>query len=191
MVLFGRGCITMEYYRPKTSSPALYVTLLAILTALTTIATIIIAIPFPTTTGFLNFGDTMVLLSGLVLGPLGGFVVGGFGSAMGDIALGYSHFAPITFIVKGCEGMVVGLICRKVRFSRRLTKRDIIGLLTASVVMLTGYFLAEIPLYGIAAAAAELLFTNSIQVTVGSVIAAITGPIVRAFISDYLWHPEM
>ncbi|TFG26805.1 hypothetical protein EU527_19285, partial [Candidatus Thorarchaeota archaeon] len=74
----ARGSIMMEYYRPKTPSPALYVTLLAILTSLTTIATIIIAIPFPTTSGFLNFGDTMVLLSGLILGPLGGFIAGGF-----------------------------------------------------------------------------------------------------------------
>jgi uncharacterized membrane protein len=181
----------MEYFRPKTSNPALYVTLLAVLTSLTTIATIIIVIPFPWTSGYLNFGDTMVMLSGMVLGPLGGFIAGGFGSAVGDITLGFSHFAPITLLVKGLEGMFVGIICRRAKFDRRLTRWDIVGLFIASITMLTGYFLAEMLLYGLAAALAELLLTNSIQVIVGSVIAAAAGPVVRGFISDYLWEPGM
>jgi uncharacterized membrane protein len=181
----------MEYFRPRTSSPALYMTLLAVMTALTTIATIIIAIPFPTTSGYLNFGDTMVMLSGLILGPLGGFMAGGFGSALGDITLGYFHFAPITLIVKGCEGMCVGIICHRVRFQSRLSRWDILGFLVASIVMLTGYFLGELPLYGLVPALEELLFTNSIQVIAGSVVTAIAGPAVRGFISKYLWEPRM
>jgi uncharacterized membrane protein len=179
----------MEYFRPKTSSPALYVTLLAVMTALTTVATIIIAIPFPTTSGYLNFGDTMVLLSGLILGPLGGFLAGGIGSAFGDIALGYFHFAPITLLVKGCEGMVVGLLSRRIRFNKWLTRWDIAGLLAGSVVMLTGYFIAEAPLYGLGPAVEELIFTNSLQVIVGSVVAAVAGPVVRRFLREYLWAP--
>jgi uncharacterized membrane protein len=181
----------MEYFRPKTSSPALYVALLAILASLTTIATIVIVIPFPSTSGYLNFGDTMVMLSGLVLGPLGGFMAGGFGSAVGDIALGYSYFAPITLIVKGCEGMFVGIFCRRVRFQNRLTRWDIVGFFVASIVMLTGYFLGELPLYGLGAALGELIFLNSFQVIVGSIVAAVVGPIVRGFLSDYLWEPSM
>lgn len=177
----------MEYFRPKTSSPALYVTLLAVMTALTTVATIIIVIPFPATSGYLNFGDAMVMLSGLVLGPLGGFLAGGIGSAFGDISLGFFHFAPITLLVKGCEGMVVGLLSRRVRFNKWLTRWDIAGLLAASVIMLTGYFIAETPLYGLGAAVEELIFTNSIQVIVGSVVAAVTGPVVRRFLREYLW----
>ncbi|NHJ14137.1 MAG: ECF transporter S component [Candidatus Thorarchaeota archaeon] len=160
------------------------------LTGLTTVATIIIAIPFPTSTGFLNFGDALVMLSGMLLGPAGGFLAGGIGSAMGDVALGYTHFAPITLVVKGSEGLIVGLFSTRVRGSKKLTLWDVVGLILSSLVMMCGYFLAEIPLVGYEAALAELLTLNWIQVTVGSIIAAIVGPTARGFLQDFLYAPE-
>jgi uncharacterized membrane protein len=160
------------------------------MTALTTVATIIIAIPFPTSTGFLNFGDTLVMLSGLLLGPLGGFIAGGVGSAMGDVALSYLHFAPITLVVKGCEGMMVGIFSHRVRASDRLTPTDVIGFVLAAVVMMSGYFLAEFFLFGFEVAMAELIALNWIQVTVGAIITAIVGPLVRGFLHDFLYEPQ-
>ena len=174
--------------------------LLAVLTALTTAATIIIAIPFPTSTGFLNFGDALVMLSGLLLGPLGGFFAGGVGSAMGDVALGYMHFAPITFVVKGCEGMIVGFASRKAGMINRLTKMDVAGLIVASLAMMFGYFIAEIFLFlfmeytflvALGAAFAELITLNWIQVTAGSIITALAGPVIRGFLRDYIFEPEV
>ncbi|MFW9799188.1 MAG: ECF transporter S component [Candidatus Thorarchaeota archaeon] len=176
----------MEYFIPRTSNTTVYVAFLAVLTALTTIATMVIAIPFPTSTGFLNFGDTLVMLSGLLLGPLGGFIAGGVGSAMGDVFLGYLHFAPITLVVKGCEGLAVGLFSRRAMKATRLTQWDIAGILVASFIMLTGYFLAEIPLVGLEAAMAELLFLNVFQVAAGSIVTILVGPVVRNFVRDYL-----
>ena len=173
--------------------------LLAVLTALTTAATIIIAIPFPTSTGFLNFGDALVMLSGLLLGPTGGFFAGGVGSAMGDIALGYLQFAPITFVVKGCEGMIVGLASRQVGMLNRLTKIDMAGLVTASLVMMLGYFIGEVFLFiflgnsllaALGIALAELTTLNWIQVTAGSIITALAGPPIRGFLRDYIYEVE-
>ncbi len=43
-------------------------TLLALLIALTTVATIIIQIPIPTTQGYINVGDAMVFTSALLFG---------------------------------------------------------------------------------------------------------------------------
>ncbi|TFG07216.1 ECF transporter S component [Candidatus Thorarchaeota archaeon] len=180
----------MEYFNPKTRSYSVYLSLVAILTGLTTVATIIIAIPFPTSTGFLNFGDAMVMLSGILLGPSGAFLAGGVGSAMGDIALGYVHFAPITLVVKGLEGLIVGLFSSRVRTSKTLKTWDIVGLILSSLAMLIGYFLAEVPLVGYEAALAELLTLNWIQVTVGSIIAALVGPITRGFLQESLYIPE-
>ncbi|MFW9845263.1 MAG: ECF transporter S component [Candidatus Thorarchaeota archaeon] len=177
----------MEFFEPKMRSNTIFVALLAVLTALTTIATVIIAIPFPTSTGFLNFGDVLVMLSGLLLGPAGGFIAGGVGSAMGDVVLGYIHFAPITLVVKGCEGLVVGAFCRRARAAELLTVWDIVGLVLASLVMMGGYFLAEIPLVGYGAALAELMTLNWIQVTVGSIVTAIVGPVARRFLRDTLY----
>ncbi|NHI84028.1 MAG: ECF transporter S component [Candidatus Thorarchaeota archaeon] len=180
----------MEYFKPKTRSYSVYLSLLAVLTALTTVATIIIAIPFPTSTGYLNFGDVLVMLSGLLLGPIGGFLAGGIGSAMGDVALGYIHFAPITLVVKGCEGLIVGLLSIRVRTSKTLTLYDVAGLILSSLIMLLGYFVAEVFLFGYAAALAELLTLNWIQVTVGSIITALIGPTTRGFLQQFLYTPE-
>ncbi len=52
----------------------------------------------------------MVMLSGLFLGPVGGFFAGGVGSAIADVAGGYTFYAPITLIAKGLEGMAVGML---------------------------------------------------------------------------------
>jgi uncharacterized membrane protein len=189
----------LELFRPKTQNTSLFVALLVVLTALTTAATIIIAIPFPTSTGFLNFGDALVMLSGLLLGPLGGFFAGGVGSAMGDVALGYIHFTPITFVVKGCEGMIVGFASRKAGMVNRLTKIDIAGLVAASLVMMLGYFTAEIFLFlflgssflvSLGIAFAELITLNWIQVTAGSIITALAGPVIRGFLRDYIYEAE-
>ncbi len=163
--------------------------LLAVLTALTTIATIVIVIPLPAT-GYLNFGDALVMLSGLMLGPLGGFIAGGVGSAMGDVVLGYVHFAPITLVVKGCEGLVMGLFSSRARSASLLTRWDVVGLAVSSLVMMTGYFLAEIPLYGYGAALAELLTANWLQVAVGSIVTVIVGPVARRFLQNTLYPSE-
>ena len=162
--------------------------LTGIMTALTTIATVLIVVPFPTSTGYLNFGDALVLVSGMILGPIGGFVAGGVGSATGDLLLGYTHFAPITLIVKGLEGLAIGFFARYSPKPSRLGVRDVIGLVLASAIMLSGYFLAEIPLVGFGPAIAELLTVNLFQVTAGSIVAALAGPRLRAYISSVIHY---
>ena len=118
-------------------TPTFYIVLLAIMTALTTVATIVFVIPIPLSTGFFNLGDALVMLSGVVLGPIGGLIAGGVGSAMGDVALGYIHFAPITLVVKGFEGFFVGLLSiRTVRSLNRMSKWDFAGVLIGAFVML-------------------------------------------------------
>ncbi len=178
-------------------SSTVQVALIAVFTALTTVATVIVSVPFPTSTGYLNFGDALVMLSGFLLGPTGGFIAGGFGSAMGDVALGYTHFAPITFLVKGCEGAVVGMFCKKTIMTARSTDRlargfrasasfratDLLGLVLAAMTMMIGYFLFEIPLYGFGAALAEAVTVNWIQVCVGVMVTLILGPSLRHYLN--------
>jgi hypothetical protein len=50
--------------------------------------------------------------------------------------------------------------------------------------MLTGYFVAETLLLGIGPAILELVGVNSIQVTVGVVVAAAVGPVVRNYLAQ-------
>ncbi len=172
-------------------SIALYISLLAIFTALTTVATIVFVVPIPSTSGFFNLGDALVMISGLLLGPVGGLVAGGVGSAMGDVALGYFGFAPFTLAIKGCEGLVVGLISRRSKGSRTPRPWDILAVILAATVMLVGYFVAEVFFLGLSPEAAfvELVAANSIQVSVGAVVTLLVGPMLRGFLREYV--PEI
>lgn len=136
----------------------------SMLMALTIVATILIKIPSPATKGYLNLGDTMVLLSGLMLGKKAGFLIGGIGSAIADILLGYTYYAPITLIVKGVEGFIAGYLMEKEFFKNRVFLITIIG----GLLMAVGYYIFQIPLYGLKAALISIP-GNIVQGLVGAV----------------------
>ncbi len=147
------------------------VALLAVLTALTTVLTMTISIPVPATQGYINLGDACVLLAGLLLGPLGG-VAGGLGSALADYGLGYMLYVPITFVVKGLEAAVAGVIFWVWKPVQRNEIRLLLALLAGSIVMVLGYLLAETFIVGFWAALVEVP-GNIFQVSFGSLVSAI------------------
>ena len=171
----------MEYFRPRGTNSALNIALLAIMTALATITTLVLTVPYPVTNGYFNLGDTIVMLGGFILGPIGGFIVGGFGSALADMIVA-PIYAPITLVVKGFEGMAVGYFSSKTLKNIRLSKWDITGVLVGSVVMLVGYLIGEILLWGFGAAVAELVVVNLGQVAAGSIVALVVGPTIRSYL---------
>ncbi len=177
---------------PDRAPNSVYIALLAIFTALTTVATIVFIIPIPSTFGYFNLGDALVMISGILLGPIGGFIAGGAGSAMGDLALGYVGYAPFTFFIKGGEGLVVGAISRYSGNKTTLRFWDVIAVLLGSIIMLSGYYIAEVVFLGLAphAALLELVAFNSIQVIAGSAISLIVGPMLRGFLKGYVWKSE-
>ena len=171
----------IEYFRPSGKNSAINIALLAIFTALATITTLVLTVPYPVTNGYFNLGDTIVMLGGLILGPIGGFIVGGIGSALADMVVA-PIYAPITLIVKGFEGMAVGFFCSKTIGSPRLSRWDIVGVVIGSVIMLVGYLIGEILLWGFGPALAELVIVNLGQVTAGSVVALLVGPTIRTYL---------
>jgi uncharacterized membrane protein len=172
----------MEYFRPSGTNSAINIALLGIMTALVVLMTVVIQIPYPGTSGYFNLGDTMVMLGGLLLGPIGGFVAGGFGSALADVALGYTFYAPITLIVKGLEGLAVGYLSSKARKHVRISGRDILAVIVGSIIMLTGYFIAQVILLDIVVAIGELLTVNLPQVAIGAVVTLLIGPTIRSYL---------
>ncbi|MEZ0344964.1 MAG: ECF transporter S component [Infirmifilum sp.] len=136
----------------------------SIMAALTTVATIIVQVPVPETHGYINLGDTMVMLSGVLFGPLTGALAGGIGSALADILSGYPGWAPFTLVIKGLEGLVVGLLA-----SRGGRAMALLGCALGGAVMVLGYFTVEYFLYG-AGAFAELP-GNIVQALAGLVVA--------------------
>jgi uncharacterized membrane protein len=116
----------------------------AVLIALTVVMTMVIHIPTIGTNGYLNLGDMVVFLAAIILGKKGGFIVGGFGSAAADLFLGYTHYAPITLIVKGLEGFIAAsLLETKIGKDKPMIATSIAG-----VFMAFGYFVPEIFMYG-------------------------------------------
>lgn len=87
--------------------------LTGLMMALTTIATMAIAVPVPFTNGYIHLGDSMIFLSVLILGWKYGAIAAGVGSAMADVFLGYVHWAPWTLCIKGLMAVMMGLLIQK------------------------------------------------------------------------------
>lgn len=148
------------------------VAIVGVMAALTTVATMIVQIPTPATKGYINLGDTMVMLSGSLFGSLIGSIAGGVGSALADLLSGYAHWAPFTLVIKGIEGYIAGLSKDKKGIFKVLI------LIIAGAEMVLGYFLVEVLLYGLGGALAEIP-GNSFQAASGILFAYILTPIIR------------
>lgn len=114
--------------------------------------TMLIQIPVPQTKGYINLGDALVLTIALLFGAKIGGLAGGIGSALADIILGYVHWAPFTFIIKGIEGIIAGSLA----YRAQKTSLKTLFLILAGIEMVAGYFIVEIFLYGIGPAIVEL-----------------------------------
>ncbi len=140
------------YFLPNNS---LIISIIGIFAALICVFTLLIRIPVPATTGYINIGDFGVMFTGLLFGPIIGGIAGGLGSAIADI-IGFPQFAIPTLIIKGLEGFFVGLIANPKRESSRIGFRYIIAVLIGGSIMVIGYFVVEIFMYGLSAALIEV-----------------------------------
>ena len=70
----------------------------ALMAAMACVATMVIKIPIPATGGYINLGDCIVLLSGIILGPVYGGIAAGLGSALADLLAVMSplHLPPLS-----------------------------------------------------------------------------------------------
>ncbi|WP_010248178.1 ECF transporter S component [Acetivibrio cellulolyticus] len=122
----------------------------------------------PGPVGPFNIGDAAIIVAAILLGKNSGFIAGAFGSALADIAFGALYFAPITFLVKGLEGFIIGFIVYKFS-SNGVIREEIVRIVAIAIgclIMIAGYFLGETFIlstrFGFAAAMLELPF-NAIQ----------------------------
>lgn len=159
--------------KSKTSTRQL--TLAALFMALTTVATMVIHIPVPATQGFVNVGDSFVLLSGLLFSHYYGALIGGVGSALADLFLGYTIFAPVTLIVKAIEALLASYIDRGNTVSR------VIAVIVGVTWMVFGYFIFEVFMFDLPVALSAVI-PNSIQGIVSAGLALLLYPIVRRLI---------
>lgn len=109
-----------------------------LMTALVFVATAIIPhVPVPFTEGYIHTGDSMIFVAAILLGWRYGAIAGGFGSALADIFLGYTHWALPTLIIKGIMGAIVGFIAKDLREkeSRMLSNTITVSILGIWIVL--------------------------------------------------------
>ncbi|MBS3817124.1 MAG: ECF transporter S component [Candidatus Thermoplasmatota archaeon] len=126
------------------------------------IATILIA--FPIGIGYLNFGEIVIFTAAFLFGGLVGGLAGGIGAAAADMILGFAFWAPVTLVVKGLEGLVVG------RLSGKGVKSKLVGVAAGAPIMIIGYTLVTAYLEGMPAALFREFPMAVVQAVVGAAI---------------------
>jgi len=143
------------------------ITLLGLMTAAVCIGTMAIVIPIPATNGYINIGDSVVFLTSILFGPLAGMVAGGVGSALADLLSGYAHWAPFTLLIKGLEGLLVGLLMKGGLSKLRMGVSTFAG----ACLMVTGYLLAGAVLEGSILVSLRSVPANIVQGVASMLIA--------------------
>ena len=153
----------------------------ALFAALACVATMSIRIPTPGTGGYIHPGDAIVILAGIILGPVYGMLAGGIGSALSDLIGGYFVYVPITLVIKGLVALVSGLIYQKMcRSGKNRYIAVILGGITDIVFVAGGYFICEFFFSGTGATAR--IPTNITQGLGGPLISSVLYPVL----TDYL-----
>lgn len=144
------------------------ITKLSILIAITVLMTTLISIPIVGGNGYVNLGDMVIFVTAMLLGKGPAFIVGGLGSFLADMVLGYGVYAPASFIVKGLEGFIAGYLLEK-----NIGKRHpLFATIIAGAWMALGYYIFEIFLYG-AKGALLSVPANLIQGGFGAVVSIV------------------
>jgi uncharacterized membrane protein len=158
----------------------------AALTGLAALGTIVIRIPIPITNGYFNIGDVFVILAGLWLGPVAGLIVGALGPTMAD-AIGYPQFIVATFVIKGLEGFLVGLIGGGAKNYH--LKRRMLAAATGGFIVVLGYFVFEAFVYPFIGGFIPFFKVTDIGGAIGELPANITQGIIGAVGGIALWKP--
>jgi len=162
----------------KKQKAVIQLSLMAVMSALVTVGTLIIRIPNPMG-GYFNVGDVMIFVAALTFTPLIGGVAGGLGSSIADI-IGFPLFAIPTLVIKGLEGLLASLISDKKR-----VYRDVLAVVVAGAEMVIGYFLVELYLWGIGGALAEVP-ANIVQVAIGGIVGIPVALVLRRRLPEIL-----
>jgi uncharacterized membrane protein len=162
----------------KKQKAVIQLSLMAVMSALVTVGTLIVRIPNPMG-GYFNVGDVMIFVTALTFNPLIGGVAGGLGSAIADI-IGFPIFTIPTLVIKGLEGLLASLISDK-----KKVYRDVLAVVVAGTEMVIGYFLVELYLWGIGGALAEVP-ANIAQIAIGGLVGIPIALVLRRRLPEIL-----
>ncbi len=172
--------------KEKKKVSTLYLVMAALFTAMTFVGTILIRIPAGI--GYVNFGDAVIMIASVVLGPIGAAVAGGLGSAFADL-IGFAVYAPFTLVIKALEGFVCGVVFKSVLKGKNPYLRALLSFLIGAAIVVVGYALTDIllVLFGVIASDADIgaaallagaatIVPSLIQVGISAAVALAVSP---------------
>ncbi|HFH6709733.1 TPA: ECF transporter S component [Streptococcus agalactiae] len=130
---------------------------LAIVTAISIVLGMFISIPTPT--GFLTLLDAGIFFAAFYFGKKEGAVVGALAGFLIDLLKGYPNWMFFSLLIHGTQGYLAGLPGR----------RRLLGLISATLVMVLGYAIASGLMYGWGAVLPDIP-SNIMQNMVGMVV---------------------
>jgi uncharacterized membrane protein len=130
--------------------------------------TVNIRLPIAANGGLVHFGNVPLIAGALAFGRKKGAVSGAVGMALFDIVSGWALWAPFTFAVRGAMGYAIGAIS-EARQGKSIVFNNL-GIMAGGAVMIAGYYLTEVLLYGSWVSPAASIPGNLVQLGVGAVI---------------------
>ncbi|MFW9942293.1 MAG: ECF transporter S component [Candidatus Thorarchaeota archaeon] len=168
----------------------LVLSITAIFTALSFVITFWIQIPIPATGGYINIGDTAVMFTALLFGPIIGGIAGGVGPMLADIFSGaYIIYAPATLVIKGIEGFLIGLIANPKDCEGRVSTADVFAVILGGFLIPVGYFIYEAFILGLGVVAFAEVPGNCFQFIFAAFLSLLLTAASRKNIIDGL--PEV
>ena len=118
-------------------------TMAAIFASLTCVATMYLHIDTPR--GYMNLGDTLILIGALFLDPVSSLLSAGIGSALADLILGYAMYAPATFVIKAAMGFLASFMA--IKFKKKIPV-VLLAYFLSELIMIVLYTIYDMVLYG-------------------------------------------
>ncbi|NEZ46775.1 ECF transporter S component [Clostridium niameyense] len=127
----------MEQKNAIYSTNILDIVQVAVMAAIVCVTTFTIKVP--TYTGYTHIGDSMVLLSVMLLGTKKAVIASSIGMGLTDIISGYVAWAPFTIVIKGVMALIAGKIIYSNKNEDKLSV-NLIAFIIAGLWMVTSYY---------------------------------------------------
>ncbi len=134
-----------------------YLVTAALFAALVTVCTKFTSIPLFGGVGYVHVGDTFVYLAAAFLPMPYPIFAAAIGGLLADILSGYAVYALPTAIIKGLMALAIA------------TQKKYVGLISAWVILVAGYYITELIIYRSFVVPLPGLLWNSVQALVSSV----------------------
>lgn len=159
----------------------------ALIAALSCVATLVIRIPSPTG-GYMNLGDTVVLLGAYLLGGAYGAAAGAIGPALADLISGYAVYVPATLVIKAAMAALAAALYHA---TGRKPWSLVLASLAAEILMVAGYWLYDGILMRSLVGSLAGVPSNVVQSLLGIATSTVLALALRGVKPVREWFPKL